>query len=222
MHIHIITTGFGQPHLEKKIEIARQNREKYNQCSHQITSTAYIYDDSPVPDGVFDHVVRKRGYVGQFIYGMDKMDPVYDRIMLILDDIEWVSDVGEFISTCEAIMEGTGRENGIFQPSLIDGSEYSHHHMLMMGVPANYIDTNFHRSKCFEYFCYYMTPKTFERYRSILGPDTRCMWGLDFIVPQRIPCFLFERFKIRHWFRGGMLNWNECAEEMHRVYEKFP
>jgi len=220
MHIHIIITGFGQPYLDTKIQIAHHNRQKYNRSHHKTTVTAYVYDNSPIPEGLFDHIIRHPGYVGEFIYGVQNDNPIYDRILLILDDVQWVSDFDEYISVCETLMS-QGAESGIFQPSLSSDSLYSHHHMLMHGSPKNHIDTDFHRHKCFEYFCYYMTPTTFEKYRSLLTPKTRCMWGLDFIVSAQIQCFLFQAFKIRHWFTGGMLDRNACVQEMNDVFRQF-
>lgn len=216
MNIHIIITGFGQPHLAEKIEIARHNREQYKKSCYTTFLTVYAYDDSPIPDGLFDEIIRKRGYVGEFIYGLETVNPVFDRIMLILDDIEWISDVDAYLSACEKSMSEKGGF-GIYQPSLSANSQYSHPHMLMTDCPKNHIDTSFHRGRCFEYFCYYMTPETFKKYRALLTPKTRCMWGLDFIVPTKIPCFLFQAFKIRHWFLGGMMERWRCEEEMYSL-----
>lgn len=222
MDIHVIITGFGYPHVEKKLEIARHNRRKFDSCRHRITVTAYVYDDSPIPDGLFDTTIRRQGYVGEFLYRAPEDCPVLgscDRILLMLDDIEWVSDVDEFIEACEALHD---RRPSIFQPSLTPDSQYSHAHMMMTTTDTGMMDIHFDRQKCFEYFCYYMRPETFQEYHGLLAPTTRCMWGLDFIVPGYIPCCLFRGFKIRHWFLGGMMGRDACVREMEEVLRRFP
>jgi len=213
----MILTGFGQPHADRKLQIARTNREKLGRCtSHTITTTAYVYDDTYIPDDLFDQIVRTPGIVGEFIYRLDlQHEQTFDRIMLLLDDVEWITDPHAFIDECETLLQ-TGR-GGIFQPSLTLDSQFSHHHMRMGEASSPAVDSSFGRDKCFEYFCYYMTPRDLQIYQSLFTPDTKCMWGLDYIVPQTLPCTLFQHHKIRHWFKGGLMSKVRCREEMKRA-----
>jgi hypothetical protein len=214
MRIHVIVTGFGQPRLEEKQRIARANHSRFAQSRHAITTTAFVYDDSAVEAGVFDEVIRGPGIVGQFVYALDpeRQRILYDRIILILDDVELLwSDLDAFIDTCESLGPG------VCQPSLSPDSMWSHQHMLMQGDDCPVVDTDFHRGRGFEYFMYYMRSEDFALYHALFNDSTRCTWGLDYLVPGVMPCYLLRDYKIKHWFKGGLSSLCDCFGELERV-----
>lgn len=212
MRIHVIVTGFGQPFLETKQRIARANQETLRASRHDVTTTAYVYDDSDT-DNLFHHVIRGPGIVGQFIMSLDPVieQERYDRIVLMLDDVELLMPVfDDFVEECES-------REGIVQPSLSADSMFSHHYMLMSGDDVAQVDNDFGRHRCFEYFCYSLRSRDLRAYHALFNASTRCMWGLDYVVPTVLPCTLLRDYKIRHWFKGGLetlLSTTVCYKEM--------
>ena len=204
MKIKVIVAGFGKPELDLKRTILKKNVERLRTSVHDYDMDIYIYDDTfLIIDGIDVNYYYEKGYPGTYFYSYQNKElEGYDFVFLFMDDVELHFSVDDFFRDCLAQVSDT--ESTIFSPCL--SSEIVRHdasldHMFCKegrDSPCKLVDQNL------EYFCYFMDCPTFRRYVSYFTPSTKCMWGLDIVVPFRFNAYIMYNHTMTHYLQGGI------------------
>lgn len=232
--LHVILLGLGPPNTDHKEALLGKllKRLPKDDC----TITVFVHHGHTLAPQTIRPIEERvsSGTVGQVLYEL-RLDPGTERVLLLLDDVEFLTDVTEFITEAETLL--SPHEDVIVQPMLSANSRFTFPHTLATSATTDQVRVSIcgvqlqkwqspsqvcaSEARNFEMFAYYMSASSFHRYqRLMITEETRCMWGIDFVIPHLFTCLYLRRHVIRHWHKGGLartLTYKVCNEEFTRV-----
>lgn len=215
MKLFVLVTGFGNNHIEHKVQILKNNIKKILSKSKDvwthITINIAVYEENyilsinellkdyiPPNININIEVIYKKGIVGEFIYNIAIPNVVcnYDYIMLILDDVEIIEDIDwEYL-----LIIKENSQSDIISPSMSKTSLLENKNMFVN-------ERNIYNAKIIpecEYFCYIMDKYTYiDKYYPLIDTNNPWMWGIDLILGLAdIRVCLINSFVIHHYYKG--------------------
>lgn len=189
--------GFGEPYMERKIAIFKEN---YNKILRQQLNIQYIIccyqsnADLIKIDNFFNKnnikIIYEKGIVVDFIVkylNPKKIDNDINRILILFDDIELLNV--NFTDLDNLLLS---HKLDIISPSLSKNSVYSHPYMLTTGNNTLRIVTHL------ELFFYYMSCESFYKYYEYLDVKNKWAWGIDLIIGKTLSLGLVDFMTMRH------------------------
>lgn len=204
--------GFGQPFIEKKIEILKNNLEVLKKIKEIYEIDLYIFNYSidcsilntiDFKQYVSNVYIRdEKGILGEFIYNYVSFQyKKYDYMGLFLDDIEFYKefDIKKVIKVYEL------ERLDILGFPLTRDSPTNHEFMYTMNDPEyNYRETNF-----IEMFFYFISNRNFPKYLQFFNKLTKWCWGIDIALHDKgIKMGMLECYPIKHYFKAKSYNPN--------------
>jgi hypothetical protein len=184
--LFVIIPGFGQPHIEHKIQILQSNLQIIRSYDwFKLSIHICVYDNTVfqyIPDKLLNDSqitwIYKKGIVGEYLleYAHPNMIYNYDYLCILFDDIELQSniqwnDVIRYMSTFHF---------DILSPSLTLDSKYQFQYMLHKFENKN--PTVYVTQAC-EVFCYFMTVESYsKKYFPHIEIENPWMWGVDMML----------------------------------------
>ena len=221
----VAVCGVGDPEFDAKLPACINNiniirKTAPREYKNKIDFIFFAYDDRLTDqlNGSDCKIVRETGFVGEFIYKhlQQHMVEDYDRIILMLDDIEIQPDFN-----LNRIMCMQDKFNfDIMSPLLTTNSEINHDHMVTRNNldKESVIHTDF-----IEFFMYIMKPdsSSYATWLSCFDQQTKAMWGLDMIMSTvfGLKLGLANSMTIKHMFKGGSKSVGG-REEMIRLFKQ--
>lgn len=217
--LHVFISGFGNPHLEDKYRILKNNMSIINRYSwSRIHYTICCYDDNIETLRDYEgfgnvSIIRDKLIVGQYIqkYLVPNTPAIdFDYILCMLDDIE----LQDNIDWASIIHYSNYFDMDIISPSMTVDSKYQFRYMLQddqLRYPAIKI------TAALEYFCYFMRPSSYKKYYPHVNGDRNpWMWGLDMLLHKCIGLRIgiINHMTMKHWYKdesySNRLDVNPC------------
>lgn len=187
--LDVTIPAIGQPHLDEKLVLLRQNMVALTKCESVVVSVhCFLYSSGVETLGrVVDVLVSvvpvervvvhmEPGFLGGFMYRY--IQPAlmrrYDYMMFLLDDIELPSDfnVASWIA-CYKLYDVD-----VLSPTM----SLSSSSQTIMKKPAEVVSGQIRDVDFLEFFCYLMTPAVYATYYTLLDENTRTLWGVDLLL----------------------------------------
>jgi len=202
MKLLVVVPGFGTPYFKEKKEFLKRNIERIrNTYTGDIDLRIFNYSDEKSNvsfEGVNVIEFMSKGYVGQFIYKYVTPTFVdnYDYIIVILDDIE----LKDTVNVDEILNNLSHYGYDILSPTLSEDSMITHKYMISDKTRSQSI----RHTRCMEFFCYFMTNKTYKKWYALFNENSCWLWGLDLSYGvQNIKCGLLESIEMIHYIKSG-------------------
>ena len=207
--ILVCVCGHGPPKVESKKTWCINNIKLIKDTcpdiyKDKIDFEIYCYDKFDTSDYQIDDnvkIITKTGVIGEFIYNDIKPDRVkrYDRLLLLLDDIELQDD----FNLSDMISVQNKYNFDILSPCLTTDSAYSHNFML-------YDDSYMKKTRQVNFleFFFYMfdcTKKSYDVWYSLFTPETKWMWGMDYIINNimKLKLGILNSMSMKHWYKNN-------------------
>ena len=192
-----LVPGFGEPYMDRKITIFKEN---YNKITQQQIGIQYIiccYQpniDLIKINEIFNKkdisIIYEKGIVVDFLVkylNPEKINSNFDRVLILFDDIEILNV--NFLVLDNLLIN---HKLDIISPSLSNNSVYSHTYMLTTGKDTLRLVTHL------ELFFYYMTVSSFSKYYEYLDIKNKWAWGIDLIIGKKLLLGLVDSMTMRH------------------------
>lgn len=213
----VIIPGFGEPHLDQKIEILHQNiRILSNHPWKSLSIHVFVYTPNEsletttaqlltqLPSNVYFHKGPRfdHGIVGEFIK-LTKDVIAFENtshVLILLDDVE----LKEPWNWKRLLFYQSFFDIDILSPTLTLDSAYVFPYMLHEIVPEKNNSILKFTSAC-ELFCMLMRKDAFEKYRAAIDTDVNpWLWGLDLVLFKylKFKVALANAFTMKHYFQN--------------------
>jgi hypothetical protein len=219
--------GFGDPFIEKKLNILKTNLETIKKVNDHYIVDLYIFVYTIEKQDILNtiqfrnyvsnvYIHTERGIVGEFIYKyVSKQHQLYDYIVLFLDDIE----LGDTFDIDKILYIYKNEQLDILGLPLTLDSPANHKFMLSKkDNKFNYRQTNF-----IELFFYFVSKENFKKYLKLFDKDTRWCWGIDLCLHNLgFKLGIYDEYPIRHYFKAKSYNRSlpNAIKEFERVKRK--
>lgn len=204
--LFVIIPGFGSPNLNVKLEILKMNLRVIQDYDWKhLKVRICVYDDSPLPSWLtsldFVDIIREKGIVAEYLIRHAKpedIDPCYDVIMMLLDDILLLSP----FSWHQVLQWKQDLKLDIMSPVLSHDSAHVYKYMLQ-DTATRPIHTVRIMRVC-EFFCYILDPVAYRQFYPHFDEKNPWMWGLDLIMERhlKLRIGLMNTVVMKHFFQG--------------------
>jgi len=191
MSLLIVVPGFGQPELEMKTKLLKQNLDIITKnFKNTINLRLFNYMCEPVNFSytginVIEHV--EKGLLGEKIYKYVKPESfTEDYVLILLDDVKLTEEVN--INTLLQYQRLFSID--IISPGVCAAS---HAYMEPLNKPA------IRKVEMLELFFYLMNRDSYVKYHSLYDENTRWTWGIDACVAKKgLTSGIVDNMKIHH------------------------
>lgn len=191
MSLLIVVPGFGQPELEMKTNLLKQNLDIITKnFKNTINLRLFNYMCEPVifsytGINVTEHI--EKGILGEKIYKYLKPDSfTEDYVLILLDDVKLTEEVN--INTLLQYQR-------LYSIDIISPGVYaaSHAHMEPQDKPT------IRKVEILELFFYLMNRDSYAKYHSLYDENTRWTWGIDACLAKKgLTSGIVDNMKIHH------------------------
>lgn len=222
----VIVPGFGQPHLNVKLDIFHKNVRKIRSYPwSKLLFKVFCYDQSVDcldASNATIQLEQQKGAVGDFLVNLDV--DAFDYVMVLLDDVE-LQDPVDFETLCRyqssfgfdilsPVLTRDSLSPYVYMYQDADAAAWGKLHLLPL--------PRIRMVSVCELFCYFMSLDGFRNWRAHLDPSNPYCWGMDLLLHKKmnLKVGLVNDMTMKHYFRNASPN-TEIFEAFHRYLEKY-
>lgn len=206
--LHVIIPGFGNPHIENKIQILESNMKYLEQFKwNKVIYSIFVYDEEIITK-IPEYLLNKyninwffsKGVVWEFIYNNEVPSKLieFSHIIILLDDVELLPN----FNIKKAIRYINEYNIDILSPCLSDDSKFEFKWMQKQSNNALRVV-----SAC-EFFCYIMTYNGYVKYFEHIDINNRWGWGMDLLLDYKfgLKVMITDNMSMRHHYKNESYN----------------
>lgn len=214
--IAIIIIAFGEPYVDFKLDVLKNNIEKLRGMDFEIDIELNLYSDDPaIEQKIRDidpsiKINQSKGHLLQLLFKFNepKKYEKYDYVILTMDDLEILN-----VDLNKLIEQQKKYNLDLISPRVLNA------HMTMVKHLRG-----LRTSIQVEFFFYFMTPQAFERYFNYIDKSHITLWGYDFAISTGIGlrCAIDYNMVCMHHIRssvGKLIN-NTGYKELDELQRK--